>query len=241
MVECVNAGITSQQGLIAHGRGEAFDYLMGERTLYPSFISTMVAVAMLLLARRPVLSVNGNVAALVPEEIVELCKIVNAKLEVNLFHRSEERIKGIKNKLEMVGARNVLIKSNAQIEGIKHERSKTDREGIYCGDVILIPLEDGDRCKALVDMGKRVIAIDLNPLSRTSQTATVTIADNIIRTIPNMILLAKAMKGMGERKLRGLVASFDNKKNLSMTVSYICCRLAKLANLDRFTEGENVR
>lgn len=31
--EGVEKGITSRQGLIAQGRGEAFDYLLGERTL----------------------------------------------------------------------------------------------------------------------------------------------------------------------------------------------------------------
>ncbi|MFB6218575.1 MAG: phosphopantothenate/pantothenate synthetase, partial [Halobacteriaceae archaeon] len=30
--EGVDSGITSRQGLIAEGRGEAFDYLLGERT-----------------------------------------------------------------------------------------------------------------------------------------------------------------------------------------------------------------
>ncbi|MGM0591520.1 MAG: phosphopantothenate/pantothenate synthetase, partial [Halobacteriota archaeon] len=30
--EGVQRGITSKQGLIAEGRGEAFDYLLGERT-----------------------------------------------------------------------------------------------------------------------------------------------------------------------------------------------------------------
>ena len=41
---------------------------------------------MLLLARRPVISVNGNAAALVPGELVELSELVGAVLEVNLFH-----------------------------------------------------------------------------------------------------------------------------------------------------------
>ena len=31
LVAGIEAGITSKQGLIAHGRGEAFDYLIGER------------------------------------------------------------------------------------------------------------------------------------------------------------------------------------------------------------------
>ena len=35
---------------------------------------------------------------------------------------------------------------------------------------ILVPLEDGDRCEALVNMGKTVVVIDLNPLSRSATT-----------------------------------------------------------------------
>ena len=48
-------------------------------------------------------------------------------------------------------------------------------------DVVLVPLEDGDRCEALVAMGKTVLVVDLNPLSRTARTATVTIVDEVGR------------------------------------------------------------
>ena len=89
----VKDGITSTQGLIAQGRGEAFDYLLGEKTTTPAAEATRAAAAVLLLARQPALSVNGNVAALAAEEIVELSKAIGAPLEVNLFHRSEERVK----------------------------------------------------------------------------------------------------------------------------------------------------
>ena len=51
-------------------------------------------------------------------------------------------------------------------------------DGIEKADVVLVPLEDGDRCEALIALGKD-IAIDLNPLSRTSRTATVTIVDEV--------------------------------------------------------------
>ena len=43
----------------------------------------------------PVISVNGNVAALCPKEIVKLAGIVNAKIEVNLFYVNEKRKKNI--------------------------------------------------------------------------------------------------------------------------------------------------
>ena len=47
--------------------------------------------------------------------------------------------------------------------------------------MILVPLEDGDRCEALVAMGKTVIVVDLNPLSRSAQMASITIVDEITR------------------------------------------------------------
>ena len=47
--------------------------------------------------------------------------------------------------------------------------------------MVLVPLEDGDRCEALVAMGKTVLVVDLNPLSRTARTASVTIVDEVGR------------------------------------------------------------
>jgi len=68
-----------------------------------------------------------------------------------------------------------------------------------------VPLEDGDRCKALVDMGKTVIAIDLNPLSRTAQCATVTIVDNITRAVPHISKFAEELKGLKKEELLEIV------------------------------------
>jgi hypothetical protein len=48
-------------------------------------------------------------------------------------------------------------------------RALATRGGTYDADVVTIPLKDADRCEALVAMGKKVIAIDLNPFSRTRQ------------------------------------------------------------------------
>lgn len=92
LVKGVKDGITSMQGLIAQGRGEAFDYLLGERTTDSARQAERAAVAMMLLAKNPVISVNGNAAALVPGELCELSAVLNAPLEVNLFHRTEERV-----------------------------------------------------------------------------------------------------------------------------------------------------
>ena len=72
LVAGVEAGITSVHGLIAQGRGEAFDYLIGEQSHPFALTAVEAAAALLLRARHPVISVNGNVAALAPREIVRL-------------------------------------------------------------------------------------------------------------------------------------------------------------------------
>src|SRR3990172_11368729 len=95
IVEGVEKGITSLHGLMAQGRGEAFDYLIGEKTSKSAHRAEKAAAAVLLLAKKPVISVNGNVAALVPEAIIWLSDAIDAPLEVNLFHRTEERVKKI--------------------------------------------------------------------------------------------------------------------------------------------------
>jgi 4-phosphopantoate--beta-alanine ligase len=76
---------------------------------------------------------------------------------------------------------------DARIPGLKGPRAACHRDGILESDAILVPLEDGDRCQALVAMGKEVIVIDLNPLSRSAQQATITIVDELSRALGNML------------------------------------------------------
>ncbi|AKB85705.1 4-phosphopantoate--beta-alanine ligase [Methanococcoides methylutens] len=231
IVEGVELGITSQQGLVAQGRGECFDYLIGEQTTDSALMAEKVAVAMLLLAEHPVLSVNGNAAALVPDSLVRLSEATGALLEVNLFHRTEGRVNRIIEHLKTNGASEVLgSRADARLD-LQHSRGIVDSEGIYNADVVLVPLEDGDRCQALVDMGKRVITIDLNPLSRTSRTATVTIVDNVIRAVENMISLSHEMKGLDEAELRTLVEGHDNSHTLSDAVRQMIRKLEELSGL----------
>ncbi|MEE8357928.1 MAG: hypothetical protein V3R82_00755, partial [Candidatus Hydrothermarchaeales archaeon] len=66
LVEGTREGVTVLQGLIAHGRGEAFDYLLGERTIDPALRAIEASVALMLIASDPVISVNGNTAVLCP-------------------------------------------------------------------------------------------------------------------------------------------------------------------------------
>lgn len=220
LVEGVKLGITVMQGLIAHGRGEAFDYILGEETREFAIKAERAAVAMMLLAKNPVISVNGNVAILVPEEIAELAKVVGAKVEVNVFHYSPERVERIKDYLEQFGI-DVLAACDAVLEGLKSARRIVDSRGIYIADVVLVPLEDGDRCEILKKHGKKVIAIDLNPLSRTSRMADITIVDNIIRAVPNMVEIAREMKHWKKEKLQSILQDYDNSKILSEALQEI--------------------
>ena len=72
LVQAWKAGIVVPEGLIAHGRGEAFDYLLGEETSAPALVAEKAAAAFLVRAASPVISVNGNVAALAAKEVVRL-------------------------------------------------------------------------------------------------------------------------------------------------------------------------
>jgi 4-phosphopantoate--beta-alanine ligase len=212
LVEMMHKGIVSEAGLIAHGRGEAFDYLLEEKTHPFAKAAEKAAVAEMLLADKPVISVNGNAAALAGEVIVELAHYLNATIEVNLFHRTEERVEKITKYLESFGAGDVLGPDpDARIPGLDHARALCHKEGIYSADVVLVPLEDGDRAQALKKMGKTVISIDLNPLSRTARTADLNIVDNITRAIPNMANFAMEMNDMGEADLSYYWVTFDRK------------------------------
>ena len=222
VTEGVRRGYTSTQGLIAQGRGECFDYLIGEKTTPAALQAIRAAAAMLLLAERPALSVNGNMAALAAEEMVALAGALKIPLEVNLFHRSEERVKKIADLLREKGAVQVLgERPDAAVPGLDHARALATRGGIYDADVVLIPLEDGDRCEALVAMGKKVVAIDLNPLSRTARKATVSIVDNIVRAVPLLTEQVRMLSNAPRAELEAMVRDYDNQRVLREAVRKI--------------------
>ena len=226
IVEGYNNGLVAKEGLLAHGRGEAFDYLIGEKTTKSTRTAISAAAVALLSAKNSVISVNGNMAALCPKEIIQLAKITKSKIEVNLFYHSEERKKKIVRHLKNAGAKQVLgtnPRSNRRIIGIDSSRRIVDKDGIFAADVVLVPLEDGDRTQALKRAGKTVITFDLNPLSRTAQTADITIVDNVIR---GMRLLISAC-----RKNRTKKVSFNNKKALAEAISEIKNNLKRRAAL----------
>ncbi len=218
-------GIVVPEGLIAQGRGEAFDYLFGEETTAPALVAEKAAAALLLTAERPVLSVNGNAAALAPKEVARLARAVSARIEVNLFHRTEARVGRIVKRLAAAGAREVLgPRPDARIPGLESKRALCHREGLYSADVVLVPLEDGDRTEALVRMGKTVISIDLNPLSRTSQRASVPIVDELTRALPSIERFARELR-TDLPEARRIARAYDRRGNLRATLDFLGWRL----------------
>jgi 4-phosphopantoate--beta-alanine ligase len=223
--EMVEKGLVTPTGLISHGRGEAFDYLMGEKSQSSSLKAEKAAAAHLLNAKNPVVCVNGNAAALDPKNLILLAETVSAKIEVNIFHRTEKRMELLISYMEENGAENVLGRDpDARIPGLSSDRALCTKKGIYNSDVILVPIEDGDRAKALADMGKVVISIDLNPLSRTSKTATVSISDEMTRALENIIGFANEIKG-DQKLIDEAIRTFHNEANRKETVEEICSSL----------------
>jgi 4-phosphopantoate--beta-alanine ligase len=222
IVDGVLKGITSLHGLTAHGRGEAFDYLIGEKTNKFAKTAIRAAAIQLLLAKHPVISVNGNVTALVVKELIQLANLLSAPLEVNLFHASKKREIAIRDHLLKYGAKNVLMPSkNHTISHLDSNRKYVNKDGIYIADVVFVPLEDGDRTEALIKNGKKVITVDLNPLSRTAQKATITIVDNIIRVMPLLIEEIKKSKIDGGQSVEKILSDYDNDLVLKEAEKYI--------------------
>jgi len=235
--ECIIDGmhqkIVAEAGLIAHGRGEAFDYILGEKTPEFALRQEIFAVVTMLVSQHPVISVNGNVAALCPKEIVNLSEALEAPLEINLFYRTEERETAIKEVLTKAGAESILgIDPSYQntITEISHLRRIVDTRGIASSDCVFVPLEDGDRTIALRKLKKDIVTVDLNPISRTSLTSTVSITNNIIRAVIEMTEFANEFKDYSRSDLLEEKNRYNNKDLLQEALQFMSSRLLKLAN-----------
>ena len=223
LVDGFNNNLVAKEGLLAHGRGEAFDYLIGEKTTKSAKNAIKAAAYMLNQAQKSVISVNGNFAALCPKEIIQLAKITDSKIEVNLFYSSEKRKNAISKVLKKSGAKEILgmdKKHSTRLKGIDSARRIVDKNGIFSADVVLVPLEDGDRTIALKKAKKKIITFDLNPLSRTAQTADVTIVDNVTRAMKLLVTESKKSRKQ---------ITFDNKKNLKSVILEIRKNLERRA------------
>ena len=202
-------GLHADSAMIAHGRGEAFDYLLGEKTTESARLAIRESASRLRVAKNPVISVNGNTVLLAGKGALRLAAFLGCPIEVNLYYRTPERVSGLLSLLDEQRAsvleeseptgfegdwresvRSVPLLGSSpdfRIEGLEGPRSHCTEEGIGRADSILVPLEDGDRCEALVNLGKEVIVIDLNPLSRSSRMASVTIVDEVSRAFDGML------------------------------------------------------
>ena len=209
IVEGSLKGLLADSAMIAHGRGEAFDYLWGERTTESAGSAIRETAARLMSANNPVISVNGNTVLLAGKGALRLAAVLGCAIEVNLYYRTPERVSGLLSTLEeqrksvldeseppgfeggwQESGRGVTLlggSPNFRIGGLEGPRSHCTEEGIGSADLILVPLEDGDRCEALVNLGKEVVVIDLNPLSRSSKMATVTIVDEVSRAFEGIL------------------------------------------------------
>lgn len=233
LIEGVETKVVAPAGLIAQGRGEAFDYLIGEDTRDFADTAIKAAACAFLLASYPVISVNGNVAQLVPEELVKLSEVSGAPLEINLFYRKPGREEAILKSLEAAGADpSKVLGVSGKMEKIKElvsDRRIVDSEGIFKADMVFVPLEDGDRTEALVAEGKRIVTVDLNPLSRTPNKAHVAIIDNITRVMPLLSKYIEEFRGKERGELEKVFNSYNNKEILKKSLLFMSKRLEMLA------------
>jgi 4-phosphopantoate---beta-alanine ligase len=217
MKEAYEQGLVHATGLIAHGRGEAFDYLLGERSPESARLAAQIAARAIVAARHPVLCVNGNVVALAAKQVASLARASGARVEVNLFHRTPERVRRLADAMRDAGVEDVLGEDpDARIEGLSSDRALCSSVGVAAADLVLVPLEDGDRCEALVAAGKTVVTIELNPLTRTANAAHVTIVDELTRALPVIEEeVRRVREGPGAMvELASVLEGWDNRANL---------------------------
>ncbi|MGC9071386.1 MAG: phosphopantothenate/pantothenate synthetase [Acidilobus sp.] len=227
LIDATKNGVVVLQGLISHGRGEAFDYLLGEQTYDFALEAERAAVAVMMVAKRPIISVNGNYAALAADEIVQLSEALGVPIEVNVFHRTEDRVRKIEEFMREHGARRVYGAGclKTRLPNLQGPRGVVCVDGIYSADFVLVAIEDGDRTEALRRLGKVVAAIDLNPFSRTAQAASITIVDEAIRATKNMIRLADELRGRPREELQQIVSSYRNPEVLKKAFKALLDRL----------------
>ena len=95
LVDAAAEGLLADSAMIAHGRGEAFDYLLGERTTASAHRAIGEATARLLSAGSPVLSVNGNTVALAADQMLGCAAVLGCPIEVNIYYRTPERMSAL--------------------------------------------------------------------------------------------------------------------------------------------------
>jgi 4-phosphopantoate--beta-alanine ligase len=74
-------------------------------------------------------------------------------------------------------------------------------------------------------MGKKTLAVDLNPMSRTSRAATVTIVDEVTRAIPELIRNVEDLAG-DPKAIRRVLRAYDRDENLKLVAKMMSTNLA---------------
>ncbi len=231
LVDGFKKGVVVPQGLIAHGRGEAFDYLIGEETIEPVYRAYEASAALLLLSQNPIIAVNGNAAALAYEDIGRFAEKFNIPIEINLFHFSVERVRKIRELFESFNVK-IFDVYDVELPTVSSKRRLVSREGIYSSDTVMVMIEDGDMPIGLRKIGKKVIAIDLNPLSRTARDSDITIVDNLVRVFPILTRYMDKLSRHGQDVLRRILEDYDNNEVLKEVLIYIVERLTSPDILD---------
>lgn len=240
LTEAAADGLLADSALIAHGRGEAYDYLLGEATCESARAAITQSAILMKDAKRCVISVNGNAVALAAADLIRCAAVLQCPIEINIYYRTPERMTALSSRLDRVkkevrensapngwvgdwqtavsDVKILGINPDSRIPNLDGPRANCCSEGILNADVIFVPLEDGDRCEALMKMGKKMIVVDLNPLSRTARRATVTIVDELMRMAP--ILLSDLVNVEPDRALK-----WDNQANLDSSLAVMLRRL----------------
>ena len=100
--QAAKQGMLADSALIAHGRGEAYDYLIGEKTSPNALEATNNALAHLIAGKKPVISLNGNTTALAGYELMKIAEYLQCPIEVNIFYRTEQRISALFGYLDSI-------------------------------------------------------------------------------------------------------------------------------------------
>jgi 4-phosphopantoate---beta-alanine ligase len=168
------------------------------------------------------------VAALASDEVARLARACpGLSVEVNLFHRTPARARAVAQALRTAGVRPVLgVRPTARIPGLPSDRARVDRRGILRADLCIVPLEDGDRTEALRALGKKVVSIDLNPLSRTSQQADLPVIDELRRALAR---IAEDLERRPPTERTGRFAPFDRRAALAGALRTIGRNLRRAA------------
>jgi len=173
MVEGSSKGLLADSAMIAHGRGEAFDYLLGERTTESARGAIRESAARLKDANSPVISVNGNTVLLAGKKALRLAALLGCPIEVNLYYRTPERIAGL---LTLLEEQKMVVLGESGPEGFEGKWADSVRAVSLLGSSPDFRIEglEGPRSHC-------------NPLSRSAKMATVTIVDEVSRAFEGIM------------------------------------------------------